>query len=175
MSGRHSNIPIFTDTITNCSLYDCKDIGLISSHNTMYALTLVFIPDPNKAWFFISLLAKVTFFSGCNRSYSYALIIIWNLLIWETMTKRGKKKQKKKRVLASCRMSNALRGVVWSCASYSSSSANTVTSLNILRFIWRCFTVAVVMSFRAFWLYLDCRSPILYWELFQITVCAVVH
>lgn len=50
-------------------------------------------------------------------------------------------------------MSDALRGVVWSSASYSRSSANTITSLNILRFIWRCFTVAVVMSLRAFY---DC-------------------
>lgn len=60
---------------------------------------------------------------------------------------RGKK-------TGSCRMSDALRGVMWSSASYSSSSANTITSLNILRFIWRCFTVAVViMSLRAFY---DC-------------------
>lgn len=63
---------------------------------------------------------------------------------------RGGKKKK----TGSCRMSDALRGVMWSSASYSSSSANTITSLNILRFIWRCFTVAVVvMSLRAFY---DC-------------------
>ncbi len=96
-------------------------------------------------------ITKSYIFSSCNRSYSYALIIVWNLLSCETRTKRKKKKTKQ---TGSCRMSDALRGVVWSSASYSSSSANTITSLKILRFIWRCFTVAVVvMSLRAFY---DC-------------------
>lgn len=97
---------------------------------------------------------KSYIFSSCNRSYSYALIIIWNLLSCETRTKREKKKQKQK--TGSCRMSDALRGVVCEVLlpTSSSSSANTITSLKILRFIWRCFTVAVVvMSLRAFY---DC-------------------
>lgn len=67
---------------------------------------------------------------------------------------REKKKQKQK--TGSCRMSDALRGVVCEVLlpTSSSSSANTITSLKILRFIWRCFTVAVVvMSLRAFY---DC-------------------
>lgn len=38
----------------NCLIYDCKDIGLTSSHNTVYALTLVYIQYPNKAWFILS-------------------------------------------------------------------------------------------------------------------------
>lgn len=50
-------------------------------------------------------------------------------------------------------MSDALRGVMWSFASHSSCWVNRITSLNLCaRFIWRCFTVAVVaMSLRAFY------------------------
>ena len=97
---------------------------------------------------------KSYIFSSCNRSYSYALIIIWNLLSCETRTKRKKTKQTKNGFLQDVGCSE--RCGVWRSASYSrsSSSANTITSLKILRFIWRCFTVAVVvMSLRAFY---DC-------------------
>lgn len=50
-------------------------------------------------------------------------------------------------------MSDALRGVMWSFASHSSCWVNQITSLKpCARFIWRCFTVAVVaMSLRAFY------------------------
>lgn len=97
-------------------------------------------------------ITKSYIFSSCNRSYSYALIIVWISSVVKPEPREKKTKRKKK--TGSCRMSDALRGVVWSSASYSSSSANTITSLKILRFIWRCFTVAVVvMSLRAFY---DC-------------------
>lgn len=101
-------------------------------------------------------ITKSYIFSSCNRSYSYALIIDFGIssVVKPEPREFKKTEKKKKRKTGSCRMSDALRGVVWSSASYSSSSANTITSLNILRFIWRCFTVAiVVMSLRAFY---DC-------------------
>lgn len=49
MSGKHSETTLQLQSQTNSSVYDCKDIGLISSHNTVYALTLVYIQYPNKA------------------------------------------------------------------------------------------------------------------------------
>lgn len=98
-------------------------------------------------------ITKSYIFSSCNRSYPLVINFFWESpQLWNQNQESLKKKEKKK--TGSCRMSDALRGVVWSSASYSSSSANTITSLNILRFIWRCFTVAIiVMSLRAFY---DC-------------------
>lgn len=93
------------------------------------------------------ILPKAIFFSSCKRS---------TFLCFDhhSESPRLRNQNQEKNKTGSCRMSDALRGAVWSSASCSSSSlANTITSLNILRFIWRCFTVAVVMSLRAFY---DC-------------------
>lgn len=63
MSGKHSETiqSLQLQSQTNTSVYDCKDIGLISSHNTVYALTLVYIQYPNKAWFILSYYQKLYF------------------------------------------------------------------------------------------------------------------
>lgn len=105
MSRKHSETiqSLQLQSQTNSSIYDCKDIGLISSHNTVYALTLVYIFSIQTRPDLSSHITKSYIFSSCNRSYSYALIIVWNLLSCETRTKRNYKK-KKKRVLAGCRM-----------------------------------------------------------------------
>lgn len=97
MSGKHSETiqSLQLQSQTNNSIYDCKDIGLISSHNTVYALTLVYIFSIQTRPDLSSHITKSYIFSSCNRSYSYALIIVWNLLSCETRTKRNYKKKKK--------------------------------------------------------------------------------
>lgn len=99
MSEKHSRD--FTATVTNSSIYDCKDIGLISSHNPVYALTLVYIQYPNKAWFYPLILPKVIF---------SAVVIDHILMRWSSfgissvVKPEPRDKNKNKRVLAGCRM-----------------------------------------------------------------------
>lgn len=129
MSRKHSETikSLQLQSQTNSSIYDCKDIGLISSHNAVYALTLVCIQYPNKAWFYPLILPKVIFSAVLIDHILMRLIIVWNLLSCETRTKR-KTKTKKQKQTGSCRMSDALRGVVWSSASYTA-AARQIQSL----------------------------------------------
>lgn len=116
-------------------------------------------------------------FSSCNRSrflcvdHHLESPQLWN-------QSQGGKKTKQNKKTGSCGTSDALRGVMWSSASHSSSSANTITNFSQhpalhLKVFYCCCCRHVPQSI--LWLYLDCRSPILYWELFQNTVCAVVQ
>lgn len=66
------------------------------------------------------------------------------------------------------RMWDALRGVV-----YSGLQSQSQYPALYMKMFYCCRHRHVPQSI--LWLYLDCRSPILYWELFQNTVCAVVH
>lgn len=119
---------------------------------------------------------KSYIFSSCNRSYSYALIIIWNLLSCETRTKREKKTKTKNGFLQDVGCSE--RCGVWSSASYKQQQLGKYNHFSqdpalYMKVFYCCRRCHVPQSI--LWLYVDCRSPILYWELFQNTVCAVVH
>lgn len=96
---------------------------------------------------------KSYIFSRCNWSYSYALIIIWNLLSCETNQERKKgRKEKNKRVLAGCRM----LWEVWCEVLLATAAALQIQSLlSISCALYEgVLTVAVVvMSLRAFY---DC-------------------
>lgn len=96
---------------------------------------------------------KSYIFSSCNRSYSYALIIIWNLLSCETRTKREKKTKTKNGFLQDVGCSE--RCGVWSSASYKQQQLGKYNHFSQDPALYmKVFTVAVVvMSLRAFY---DC-------------------
>lgn len=58
---RKTLITIFKATVTNCLVYDCENIGSISSHNAVYALIMIYIQYPSKAWFVLSYYQKLCF------------------------------------------------------------------------------------------------------------------
>lgn len=149
MSGKHKSPSCLHSTIHSL-IYDCKDIGLTGCHIAVYALIFIFIQYPNKAWFYFKFLfphitKSYILISAGKRSYSLCFEHHFGFFSWVNWTKGEK--------TGSCRMLDALRGVVWRSA-FCCSSADTVTSPNVLRFILRCFTVAIfVMFLRAFY---DC-------------------
>lgn len=132
---------------------NCKDISLISSHNTVYALTLVYIQYPDKAWCVSSPITKSYICSRYNRTYSYTLVIIWNLISCATITKRRDLKKTKKQTwvlaFAGCHMLWEL----WSEVLLPRAPARQIQALlSIVCALWRCLAVAVVIvSFRTFY------------------------
>lgn len=151
-----------------------KIIGLTSSHNNCVCFDLGIYSVSKLGLIYPLILPKFIFSSSCNRSYSYALIIIWSLLSWETRTKRKKQNKKTNGFLQDVGCSERC-GLKFCFLQQQLGKYNHFSQYPALymKVFYCCRCRHVPQSI--LWLYLDCRSPILYWELFQNTVCAVVH
>lgn len=124
-------------------------------------------------------ITKSYIFSSCNRSYSYALIIDFGISSVvkpepREFKKTEKKKEKKNGFLQDVGCSERC-GLKFCFLQQQLGKYNHFSQYPALymKVFYCCHRRHVPQSI--LWLYLDCRSPILYWELFQNTVCAVVH
>lgn len=84
MWGRHSETIWSSQLQSQTVQYDCYDIGLISTHNTMYALNLIFIQDPNKTWFIRSYYQKLYFLAVAIGH----ILMCWSSFVISKFVKR---------------------------------------------------------------------------------------
>lgn len=153
-----------------------KIIGLISSHNAVYAFDLGIYWVSKQGLIYPLILPKVIFSAVVIGHISYALIIVWNLLSCETRTKRKKKYIEIWNGFLQDVGCSERCGVKFcfpqqqQLGKYNHFSRDPALYMKVFYCRRRRHVPQSIL-----WLYLDCRSPILYWELFQNTVCAVVH